>query len=109
MPGSGVVGGALESGEARWVGDYQEAASFQIQLDEAMPQPYTVPLTFTLRDDLGGVWSTAFDLEVLATGAAVVFQQLAIVSDDNGDSKANKGESVWFNVQLRNAGTSIRW
>ena len=86
------------------------AASYSnyLEFDVSEDTPNGTELVFSIKitDESGNVWNDNFTVIVVSTDASISFQSFTIESDNNNDSRVNRGESIILAVKLQNTGTS---
>ena len=98
--------GDIEPGASEWGNGYETSSAFGFSVLQTAPANHAIDFALDVRDANSNTWTLPVRLTVDATGAALTVQTHAVVGDNNGDGRVNKGESITLNVQLRNAGTS---
>ena len=79
---------------------------FGFDVDENTPDGTIIVFNVNSIDETGSLWTDTFSIKVEKTDAFLIVQSHDISFDDNYNNKANSGESVRLNVQIKNEGTS---
>ena len=90
-------------------GSLGETSSYNyLEFDVSENTPIGTEVSFSVKitDESGNIWNDTFKFTVVSTGASLSVQNYTIESDNNGDSKVNKGESIELFINIQNTGSS---
>ena len=79
-----------------------------LEFDVLENTPNGTDLIFSIKitDEFGNIWTDTFTVTVVSINASLSVQGFIIQSDNNDDSKVNKGESIKLSLKLENTGSS---
>lgn len=80
--------------------------SVKFDVNEATPDGTKLKLNLEINDENANTWNDSFELTVYSTSALLNFDSFTIVSDDNDDGIADRGEHVFLKVYVKNNGSS---
>jgi hypothetical protein len=80
--------------------------TIKFTISNTTPNNTQIPINISIVDESNNTWTESFNVTVSATGAVVAYHSHSIVSDNNSDGIANKGEIIYLRVYLANNGSS---
>ena len=90
-------------------GSWGKTSSYNyLEFDVSENTPIGTEVSFSVKitDESGNIWNDTFKVTIVSTNASLSVQNHTIESDNNGDLKVNKGESVKLSIKLQNTGSS---
>ena len=78
----------------------------EFDVSEEAPNDTVLVFDVKITDEFGHIWNDTFKVTVVSTDASLSFQSFTVESDNNDDSKVNKGESIKLSLKLQNSGAS---
>ncbi len=84
--------------------DFEYTVRFTVS--RTMPVNTQIPISINIVDESANTWNCTLLVTAEKTRAAMTFSTFSLISDNNGDGKVNKGETVYLKIFLTNKGTS---
>ena len=98
--------GDITANSVKWYNNSKYSYILEFTIANSTPENTDIPIEISIRDESNNTWTSSFVVTVVGTDAIVSYNGYQVSSDNNGDGKVNKGETVKLNVSLKNTGSS---